>query len=131
MTQGLLVLNYPEYVFERWHGTLLLYAALLICVLINTIGAKILPKIAGFILIIHTVGFFAILIPLIYLAPHSSPSFVFEQFMNAAGWNNNGLAWFIGLISTNLPLIGSFKKLKRLLSFSNLLLRVRWPLSHG
>lgn len=106
MIQGLLVLNYPSYDYQRWHGTLLLYAALVVVFLVNTVGAKLLPKIEGFILIIHTLGFFAILIPLVYLAPHGSPSFVFGSFINAAGWNNNGLAWFVGLISTNLPFIG-------------------------
>ncbi|MCJ1299474.1 hypothetical protein MMC08_002266 [Hypocenomyce scalaris] len=106
MIQGLLVLNYPSYDYQRWQGTLLLYAALLVVFLVNTIGAKLLPKIEGFILIIHTLGFFAILIPLVYLAPHGSPSFVFGTFINAAGWNSNGLAWFVGLISTNLPFIG-------------------------
>ncbi|SLM40531.1 amino acid permease [Lasallia pustulata] len=103
---GLLVLNYPSYDYQRWHGTLLLYAALLVVFLVNTVGAKLLPKIEGFILIIHTLGFFAILIPLVFLAPHGTPSFVFGTFINAAGWNNNGLAWFVGLISTNLPFIG-------------------------
>lgn len=106
MIQGLLVLNYPSYDYQRWHGTLLLYAALVVVVLVNTIGAKLLPKIEGFILIIHTLGFFAILIPLVHLAPHGSPSFVFGTFINAAGWNSNGLAWFVGLISANLPFIG-------------------------
>ncbi|KAA6414258.1 MAG: Amino acid polyamine transporter I [Lasallia pustulata] len=80
--------------------------ALLVVFLVNTVGAKLLPKIEGFILIIHTLGFFAILIPLVFLAPHGTPSFVFGTFINAAGWNNNGLAWFVGLISTNLPFIG-------------------------
>ncbi|MCJ1389919.1 hypothetical protein MMC18_002776 [Xylographa bjoerkii] len=106
MIQGLLVLNYPLYNHERWHGTLLLYAALLICVLVNTIGAKLLPKIEGFVLIIHTCGFLAILIPLVYFAPHGSPSFVFAEFNDLAGWDSNGLAWFVGLISANLPFIG-------------------------
>ena len=107
MIQGLLVLNYPAYDYQRWHGTLLLYAALVVVFLVNTVGAKLLPKIEGFILIIHTLGFFAILIPLVYLAPHGSPSFVFGTFINAAGWNSNGLAWFVGLISANLPFIGT------------------------
>ena len=106
MVQGLLVLNYPLYNYQRWHGTLLLYAALLICVLVNTIGARLLPKIEGFVLIIHTCGFFAIMVPLVYFAPHGSPSFVFAELNDLAGWDSNGLAWFVGLISANLPFIG-------------------------
>jgi choline transport protein len=106
MIQGLLVLNYPNYGFERWHGTLLMWACLLACIIVNTIGARLLPKIEGVVLILHTLGFFAVLVPLVVLAPKGSVSFVFQNFANQAGWSSNGLAWFVGLISTNLPFIG-------------------------
>ncbi|PWY92298.1 amino acid transporter [Aspergillus heteromorphus CBS 117.55] len=106
VTQGLLVLNYPHYDFQRWEGTLLMWAALIICVLVNSIGAKLLPKIEGLILILHTMGFFAILIPLVYLAPHKDAEFVFGTFINSSGWQNAGLTWLIGLMGTNLPFIG-------------------------
>ena len=106
MIQGLLVLNYPDYGYERWHGTLLMWACLLACIFVNTIGARLLPKIEGVILILHTLGFFAVLIPLVILAPKGSVSFVFQDFANQAGWSSNGLAWFVGIISTNLPFIG-------------------------
>lgn len=106
LVQALLVLNYPGYDYQRWHGTLLMWAALLICIFVNTVAARALPKIEGVILILHTLGFFAILIPLVVLAPKSSPSFVFKEFVDIAGWNSNGLAWFVGLISSNLPFIG-------------------------
>lgn len=106
VTQGLLVLNYPDYGFERWHGTLLMFAALLVCMLVNSIGAKVLPKVEGLILILHVMGFFAVLIPLVYLAPHKDASYVFGTFANGSGWNSAGLTWFIGLMGTNLPFIG-------------------------
>ncbi|KAJ6021942.1 Amino acid/polyamine transporter I [Penicillium herquei] len=106
VTQGLLVLNYPDYVFERWHGTLLMVAELLLCVLVNSIGAKFLPKVEGMILILHIMGFFAVLIPLVYLAPHKNAEYVFGTFENSSGWNSAGLTWLIGLMGTNLPFIG-------------------------
>lgn len=107
LIQALLLLNYPDsYNYQRWHGTLLMWAVLLICVFINTVAARFLPKIEGVILILHTLGFFAVLIPLVVLAPKSTPAAVFKEFQNLAGWNSNGLAWFVGLISSNLPFIG-------------------------
>lgn len=106
MIQGLLVLNYPSYVYERWHGTLILFAALLCCVIVNTLLGRIFPHIETFVLVLHIAGFFAILIPLVVLAPRGSPSSVFAQFTDIAGWDSNGLAWFIGLISSNLPFVG-------------------------
>jgi choline transport protein len=83
-----------------------MYAILLVVVLVNTAAAKLLPKIEGAILVIHIVGFFAILIPLVHLAPYGSPASVFTEFVNIGGYSSNGLAFFIGLISTNLPFVG-------------------------
>ena len=106
MIQGLMVLNYPSYIYERWHGTMILFAALICCVIVNTLLGRIFPHIETFVLVLHIAGFFAILIPLVVLAPKGSPSFVFAQFTDIGGWNSNGLAWFIGLISSNLGFIG-------------------------
>ena len=83
-----------------------MFAALLLCVLVNSIGAKLLPKVEGLILILHIMGFFAVLIPLVYLAPHKDASYVFGTFTNTSGWSSAGLTWFIGLMGTNLPFIG-------------------------
>lgn len=119
VTQGLVVLNYPNYVLEGWQGTLMMFAALVICVIVNSIGAKLLPQVEGLILIFHIAGFFAILIPLVYLAPHKDASFVFGTFENSSGWNNAGLTWLIGLAGTNLPFIGATLILPSTKAFSN------------
>lgn len=55
ITQGLLVLNYADYVPTRWQGTLLMYACLLVVVMVNTIGARFLPKVEHAVLVLHTV----------------------------------------------------------------------------
>lgn len=107
VTQGLLVLNYPDYVYQQWHGTLLMFAALVVCVLVNSVGAKLLPKVEGLILILHIMGFFAVLIPLVYLAPKKDATYVFATFENSSGWSSAGLTWLIGLMGTNLPFIGT------------------------
>lgn len=62
-----------------------------------------------FILIIHTLGFFAVLIPLVYLAPHNSAASVFANFVPTAetsGYASNGLAFIVALSFANLPFIG-------------------------
>jgi predicted membrane channel-forming protein YqfA (hemolysin III family) len=56
--QGLIVLNNPHYVFERWHGTLLVIAITLFSILFNTFLAKRLPLVEVFILILHICGLF-------------------------------------------------------------------------
>ena len=87
MIQGLIVLNNQDYQPQRWQGTLLFYAVILVSLLFNTYLVGYLPQIEGLILIIHIGGFLAVLIPLVYLAPHSSPTEVFTKFENGGKWS--------------------------------------------
>lgn len=104
--QGILVENDPSYHYHRWHGTLLMWAVLLVVFLVNSIGTKLLSLVEGFAMLLHLTAFLGILIPLVYFSPHGSARDVFVTFQNSAGWKSDGLAWFVGLISANLPLIG-------------------------
>jgi choline transport protein len=107
MIQGLAILNYPNYAPTRWQGTLIFYAVIAFIVFINTYLARWLPKIEGMILILHIVGFFAILIPLVDLAPHGSARDIFATFMNTGGWNTSGLSFFVGLITSVFSFLGT------------------------
>ena len=53
MVQGLLILSYPDYAPQQWHGTLLFWAAIIVSVFFNTVVSGMLPKIEGLILILH------------------------------------------------------------------------------
>ena len=106
MIQGLLVLNYPSYVFERWHGTLLVFAVAGFAVVFNTVLAKKLPLIEGVVLVIHIFGFFAILVPLWVLGPRGDARTVFTEFSNFTGWNSAGTATIVGVLGAILPLLG-------------------------
>lgn len=65
--EALIQLNNPNYVPQRWEGTLLFWATVVISVLINTVFGKLLPPIEALMLVIHVLGFFAVLIPLVYV----------------------------------------------------------------
>jgi hypothetical protein len=106
MIQGLLILNYPTYAFERWQGTLLLYAIVAIAIAINTYLSRILPQIESMIMVIHVLGFFCVLIPLVYLAPHGDVADVFVSFSDGGGWASNGLSFFVGLPTSMFSFIG-------------------------
>lgn len=107
MIQGLIALNNPDYVPQGWHGTLLVIAVTAFCIIFNTILAKRLPMVEGIVLIIHILGFFAVLIPLWVLAPRASASDVFTTFLNFGGWSTTGLAFMVGLLSPVYTLIGA------------------------
>lgn len=106
MIQGVMVQNDPTYDYHRWHGTLLIFAVMLVVFLVNSIGTKLLSLVEGFVLILHVTGFLAILVPLLYFSRHGASKEVWATFTDNAGWGSDGLAFFIGLISANLPLIG-------------------------
>ena len=105
--QGLIVLDDATYVFERWHGTLLVIAIVAFCILFNSFFASKLPAIEGMVLIIHILGFFAVLIPLWVLSPRASASDVFGTITNLGGWSSNGLSFMVGLLTPVYTLLGA------------------------
>ncbi|KAL8896390.1 MAG: hypothetical protein Q9192_003116 [Flavoplaca navasiana] len=105
--QGLVILNYPDYPAERWHGTFILWAVIVVAVIVNTVIVSLLPKLECVILIIHVLGFFAVMIPLVYLAPHGSAKDVFTLFVNAGGWQTTGLSFFVGIYGNVFSFLGT------------------------
>ncbi|KAJ9618854.1 hypothetical protein H2203_008670 [Taxawa tesnikishii (nom. ined.)] len=88
MIQGLAVLNNPDYVPQKWHATLLIWAVL------------------TFVLVLHICGFFAILIPLWVLGDRGNVHEVFTTFTDGAGWGNIGVACLVGTLSPTFSFIG-------------------------
>ena len=105
--QGLIILNQPNYVPTRWQGTLLYYVVLACMVFVNTFLARWLPKVEGIFLCFHIIGFFAILIPLVYLGPHGSAKDVFATFINGGDWSSDGLSFFVGIIASVYTFTGN------------------------
>ena len=104
--QALIVQGNPEYQPTGWQGTLLMWAVLLMVLLFNTVLGSTLPAIEVLILVIHVLGFFAILIPLLYLSPKGNASDVFTKFLNNGGWNTKSLSFFVGLSGNAAALVG-------------------------
>src|SRR3954468_15533665 len=106
MIQGLITLTVPTYEPKPYQGTLLLWAVIFFAVVINVVVSSMLSKFEGLILILHIVGFFAVLISMITLAPHSDASFVFTTFQNGGGWPTQGLSFFVGMIGNVFAFVG-------------------------
>jgi choline transport protein len=106
LLQGLFVLNDPTYDYHRFHGTLLYFAIIILAILVNIFLIKFLPYLETVILILHVGLFFALLVPLVYLAPQHSVAFVFTDFQSRGGWDSRGIAWCVGLLTTAFPFTG-------------------------
>ncbi|KAF2790303.1 hypothetical protein K505DRAFT_352032 [Melanomma pulvis-pyrius CBS 109.77] len=106
--QALLVLNYPDsYSSRGWHGTLLIWSAVMLAFFVNSVLGRWLPKIEGFILYLHVFGFFGILVPLMYLAKRVTAEQVFTQWNNGGGWPSHGLSFLVGMITNIGPFVGA------------------------
>ncbi|KAH8807566.1 putative GABA permease [Xylogone sp. PMI_703] len=104
--QSLLVINNSQYVFQRYHGTLLIIGVCFFSIIFNTYLARRQPLIEGIVLILHICGFIAILVPLWVLAPRNKASDVFTQFTDGGNWGSIGLSCLIGMLSPVFTFIG-------------------------
>ena len=96
----------PDYRPKLWHGALLCYAVLLVCVFINTLAGTKLPRIEIVLLVVYILSFFGIVVPLVYLAPHGNTHDVFATFVNGGGWSTEGLSFFVGLSGNAFAFLG-------------------------
>lgn len=100
-------MNYPDYEPQNFHGTLLAWAVIAVCIFVNTVIAGLLPVLEGIILLIHVLGFVAILITLLYLSPHSSVEDVFFRSLNEGHWPSQGLSYLVGFIGNVATFVGA------------------------
>lgn len=108
MIQGLILLTHPDYasVMKNWHGTLLFWAVVILSYVINTAVGSLLARFEGFVLILHLVGFLAVLLPLVILSEHGTAVDVFDTFLNLGGWQTQGLSFCIGISGCIFAFLG-------------------------
>lgn len=112
MIQSMIVMNNLDtYIPQPYQGTLLFWAIMLFAVLINAVVSSALPKFEGLILILHVLGFFAILIPMVTLGYHGDAHQVFTEFNNGGMWPTTGLSFMVGLIGNVFAFVGTFLRL--------------------
>ena len=102
--QGMKILNNENYQPKKWHGTLFCWAVLAVAIFINTEVSGLLPMTEGIILVLHTLGFISILVPLVFLSPRASTPCVFKTVLNEGGtrtvilcpvyWNYSYVRWY-------------------------------------
>ncbi|KAK2765649.1 hypothetical protein FQN54_008505 [Arachnomyces sp. PD_36] len=106
MIQGLAILNYPDYVPERWHLTLIILAMLVVEGLMNMYTFWLIPWIELLAGILHVVLFIVFVVVLVALAPRHSPEFVFLKGASGSGWTNKFVSWNIGLLTPTWGFVG-------------------------
>lgn len=90
-----------------------MWAVMALTIALNIFGIRILPYLESVAGICHVLFFFALLVPLVYLAPQKPASFVFATFENQDGWKQDGISWCIGLLTPTYALVGQYVDLLR------------------
>lgn len=105
MVQGVVVLNYPGYKRQRWHGTLIAILITVLGSLFNVFLAGYLPMVETVLLFLHVGGWLGIMIPLWVLAPRTPSRQVWTTFEDA-GWGDTGVATLVGMITAMGAFVG-------------------------
>ncbi|KAK2748735.1 hypothetical protein FQN57_000316 [Myotisia sp. PD_48] len=106
MIQGLVLLTNPGYEATPWQATLIFWAVLLYCVLINTVMSRLLPAFETLALALHLIGFVAVLVPLVRLGPKGDAKMIFTTFLNGGNWPNQGISFLVGLVGHAFAFLG-------------------------
>ncbi|PLN76946.1 GABA permease [Aspergillus taichungensis] len=105
--QGMVMLEHPEYESQRWHGTLLMWAVLLIPIIINIFARRLLPLIEICVGVMHVVFLPVAIAIFVIMAPRNPNAFVWETFVSGlSGWENPGVVFSIGLLGVITPFSG-------------------------
>jgi choline transport protein len=105
---GLTIFNNPDYVPQRWHSTLIMWAITTFPFLGNFWFRKLLGPLEAIGAICHVVFFIVSIITLVVLAQRSTVDYVFKTLTHdVSGWTSPVVAWGIGLLTVTYPLTGN------------------------
>ena len=108
MIQGIMILDNPAYAEKPWQGTLLTWVVIVGCIFINVVLPSMLPKFEIMILVLHLVGFVAVIATLWALTPqYSSPANVWATSLNEGGWPTQGLSYCVGFLGNVATFVGA------------------------
>lgn len=99
LRQSLVSLYVQDYIPQGWQSMLLVYPGIVIMVLFNIWGHRIIPVSQNIGLIIHMLGLIAIVVVLWALGPHVTAGKALLTFTNSSEWSSTGLALMIGQTS--------------------------------
>lgn len=107
LIQTLIGLNNATYEPQRWQGTCIYWAIILLAYATNIWGYRVLHIVGNVMMVLHVVFFIAVLLCAAILPPtRNSASFVFTEFVNLTGWDSDGLAWCLGMLTSAYTMIG-------------------------
>ena len=106
LVQGLITFTNPSYTAEPWHAVLLCWMVIIFSISINAFVSSFLAKFEGLILVLHILGFFAVMLPLVTLGKHQDKANVFGRFLNEGPMPTQGLSVLVGMVGSVFIFVG-------------------------
>ncbi|OAX85589.1 hypothetical protein ACJ72_00003 [Emergomyces africanus] len=106
MLQGIVVINYPDYLPQRWHLTLFIFAMLICEGLMNMYAFWVIPWIELLAGILHVSLFIVFVSILVAMGSRHSARFVFTEGTSNSGWSNGFVSWNLGLLTPTWGFVG-------------------------
>ncbi|KAF2173096.1 hypothetical protein M409DRAFT_17044 [Zasmidium cellare ATCC 36951] len=106
VTTTLVAANYPSYVLQGWHTVLVMYAYLLVLGGLNMYAFWLIPWVEVLAGLLHIVLWIVVATVLLTLAPRHTAEFVFFEKSNLSGWNNDFVAFNLGIVLITWGFVG-------------------------
>jgi len=104
---AIIIFNKDDYVYHRWHTTLLMWVFIVAPWAFNIYFRYLLNIFQAIGIVVHVVFFIASIIVLTVLAQHSSNEYVWGTLTHdVSGWSNPAVAFGIGLLTMAYPIAG-------------------------
>ena len=106
---GMITINDPSFVPQKWQATLLIIATVLALAAFNFLAGKRLADAENVFFAFHLLAFLPVIVTLLALTPEKQTAkAVFTQFTdNGAGWSSMGLTVMVGQVSCIFVVLGN------------------------
>lgn len=106
--QGLIILDYSDYVPKDYQGMLMAWAIVATGILINAATPGLLPKFEIFVIVFHIAGFIAVVATLWAMTSvRSTSAFVWTTSLNEGGWQTQGVSYCVGFLGNVATFVGA------------------------
>ncbi|KAJ5373919.1 Amino acid/polyamine transporter I [Penicillium concentricum] len=104
--QAYIILFAPDYVYQRWHTSMIVIGMTTCFLGINILGTRWLHRLTFLGIVLHIAGYVAIIVYLLATVhPKNTAAYVFSDLTNLSGWKSDGVSWSIGLMSSAIAFI--------------------------
>ncbi|KAK4546636.1 hypothetical protein LTR36_001853 [Oleoguttula mirabilis] len=99
IVQCLAMVNYPSYEAPNWQSTMCVLGVVIVSGVFNIWLSNFFPMLNNISMVLHIMGFVAVVVVLWVLAPHAPIDQVLLNFTNEGGWSSMGTSLMVGQIS--------------------------------